>query len=287
MTDPSARFWRLSRAELVYDVRTLVMGVLNITPNSFSDGGRFFSLQRALERAEEMIAEGADLIDVGGESTRPGAAAVPAEEEMRRVIPVIETLANNNTVPISIDTTKATVARAALDAGAQLVNDISGLRFDQTLADEVAQARAGLILMHSRGTPETMQKLAPVDNVLSDVIQGLQQSVATAEQHGVARDAIAIDPGIGFGKTANQNLEIITGLDLLRRAFSEFPLVIGTSRKSFIGHLLGEVPVEQRLHGTMASVTAAILNGAHVVRVHDVKAAVETVRVADAVKSFH
>jgi dihydropteroate synthase len=274
--------WKLRKGSLPIGERTLVMGVLNVTPDSFSDGWRFFSLDHALEHAGQMIEQGADLIDVGGESTRPGSAPVAEEEELRRVIPVIERLAKTE-VPISIDTTKSSVARAALAAGAQIVNDISALRFDYHLADEVAKTGAGLVLMHSRGTPATMQRLPPVDDILGEVTSGLRSSIAMARHRGVAPESIVIDPGIGFGKTPAQNVELIAKLDLLARDFREFPILVGPSRKSFIGRLLDDAPVEARLHGTMASITAAVLKGSHIVRVHDVKAAVETVRVADAV----
>ena len=277
------RQWRLARRSLPYGERTLVMGVLNVTPDSFSDGGEFLSLDRAVAHAEQMIAEGADIMDIGGESTRPGSAFVTEEEELQRVIPVIERLAAKTSVPISIDTTKSSVARAAIAAGAEIVNDISGLRFDPSIADEAAKAKAGLVLMHSRGTPKTMQQLPPVDDIMSEVIGELQKSVLVAEERGVARDRIAIDPGIGFGKTLEQNVELIAKLDQLVIAFAEFPIMIGTSRKSFLGKLLNGAPPDQRLYGTIASIAASVLKGAHIVRVHDVKAAVEAVRVANAI----
>lgn len=267
--------------------RTLVMGVLNVTPDSFSDAGMFFSFESAIAHADQMIAEGADIIDVGGESTRPGGAAiVTAEEEIERVVPVIKQLAARTPVPISIDTTKAEVARAALDAGATIVNDISSLRFDFLIADEAAKSGAGLVLMHSRGTPATMHRLPPVADIISEVTSSLRASIAMAERRGVKRESIVIDPGIGFGKSQEQNIELIAKLDQIIAAFPDFPLLIGTSRKSFIGRILADsdgnpAPVEGRLYGTMASTTAAILKGAHIVRVHDVKAAVQTVRVCD------
>jgi dihydropteroate synthase len=276
------RQWKLARRSLPYGERTLVMGVLNVTPDSFSDGGEFFSLDRAVAHAEQMIAEGADIIDIGGESTRPGSAFVSEEEELQRVIPVIERLAAKSSVPVSIDTTKSSVARAAIEAGAEIVNDISALRFDPAIADEAAKAKAGLVLMHSRGTPKNMQELPPVDDIMSEVIGELRNSVLVAEERGVTRDRIAIDPGIGFGKTLAQNVELIAKLDQLVIAFAEFPIMIGTSRKSFIGKLLDNAPADDRLHGTIASVAASVLNGAHIVRVHDVRAAVEAVRIADA-----
>jgi dihydropteroate synthase len=271
--------------------RTLVMGVLNVTPDSFSDGDEFFSTDVALAHARQMIAEGADIIDVGGESSRPGAAPISSEEELERVLPVIAALKKESDIPISIDTTKSAVAREALKAGATIVNDISALRFDFHVADAVAEAGAGLVLMHSRGTPATMQRLPPAADIMSEVTKSLRASVAMAERRGVPRDAIVIDPGIGFGKTFDQNLELIAKLDQLHSAFPDLPILVGPSRKAFIGHLLansdGEpAPVDQRVTGTMAAVTAAILRGAHIVRVHDVKAAVETAKVADALKAI-
>jgi dihydropteroate synthase len=271
---------------------TLVMGVLNVTPDSFSDGGHFNSLDTAIAHAEQMIGEGADIIDIGGESTRPGGAAiVTAEEEIERVMPVIKLLAARTSVPISIDTTKAEVAHAALDAGATIVNDISALRFDFHVADEATKAGAGLVLMHSRGTTATMHRLPPVADIMSEVTGSLRASIAMAERRGVARESIVIDPGIGFGKSQEQNIELIAKLDQLIAAFPDFPLLIGTSRKSFIGRILADAdgnpaPVEERLHGTMASTTAAVLKGAHIVRVHDVKAAAQAVRVVDAMVFF-
>ena len=296
--------WHIRGGTLSIGQRTLVMGILNVTPDSFSDGGKFLSSDAALAQAEQMISEGADIIDIGGESTRPGAALVTAEEETQRVLPVIRSLAQRTSVPISIDTTKSVVARAALDAGAAIVNDISALRFDFHIADAAAKVGAGLVLMHSRGTPATMQRLPPVADVLEEVTSSLRSSIAMAEKRGVKRESIVIDPGIGFGKTAEQNVELIAKLDQLAAAFAEFPILIGPSRKSFIGRILEKgdgsadtatdvgqsktsptIPASDRLRGTIASVTAAILKGAHIVRVHDVKAAIETVRVADAFRT--
>ena len=271
------------------------MGILNVTPDSFSDGGQFFttdqalSVDQAVARAEEMIAEGADIIDVGGESTRPGGEPVSVEEEIGRVVPVIEALSSRVSTPLSVDTTKSEVARAALDAGAAIVNDISALRFDFYVADAAARARAGLVLMHSRGTPATMHRMPPVADVMEEVISSLRASVHMAERRGVARESIVIDPGIGFGKTQEQNLELIARLDELIAAFPDYPLLIGTSRKSFIGRILADesgtpAPVSDRLHGTMATMTAAVLKGAHIVRVHDVKATAETIRIAELIR---
>ncbi len=277
--------WKLARRELAVGGRTLVMGVLNVTPDSFSDGGQFLDPSAAVRRAEEMLAEGADIIDIGGESTRPGGAPVAAEDELRRVVPVVEALARVSPVPVSIDTTKAEVARAALDAGAEIVNDISGLRFDPALADVAARARAGLVLMHSRGEQQTLHTLDAAEARWREVTTTLRAGVAEAERRGVARASIAVDPGIGFGKSQEQNVELVARLDRFAREFAGHPVLVGTSRKSFIGRILGGAPAAERLHGTMATVTAAILRGAHIVRVHDVRAGVETARVADALKA--
>jgi dihydropteroate synthase len=279
----TVRQWKLGRRSLAYGERTLVMGVLNVTPDSFSDGGKFFSFDAAIAHAERMTEEGADIIDVGGESTRPDSEFISAEEELRRVIPIIERLALNSDVPLSIDTTKPTVARAAVEAGAEIVNDISGLRFDPALAAVAKSTQAGLVLMHSRGTPKTMQTLPPVEDILVEVVKGWRESIAVANRYGVPPENIALDPGIGFGKTVEQNLELIAKLDQLVREFAQFPIMIGTSRKSFLAKLLDGAPSDDRLQGTMASLVAAVFKGAHIVRVHDVKAAVEAVRVADAV----
>ncbi|MDT5270848.1 MAG: dihydropteroate synthase [Acidobacteriota bacterium] len=279
------REWKLTTRVLAYGVRTLVMGVLNVTLDSFSDGGLFFDRARAREHAGQMVAEGADLLDIGGESTRPGSLDVDAEEETRRVVPIVEALAGRVPVPISVDTTKASVARASLAAGAEIVNDISGLRFDPALADEAARAGAGLVLMHSLGTRATLHTLPPVEDVLSEVTNTMRASVAEAISRGVARESIAVDPGFGFGKSHEQNVELLARLNVFAAAFPDLPLLVGTSRKRFVGTLLGGAPVEERLYGTMATVAAAVLRGAHIVRVHDVRAAVETVKVIDAIKA--
>ncbi|HEX6716933.1 MAG TPA: dihydropteroate synthase [Pyrinomonadaceae bacterium] len=269
--------------------RTLIMGILNVTPDSFSDGGQFVTVDSAVAHAEQMIAEGADIIDVGGESTRPGGEPISIEEEIQRVVPVIEALAQRTEVPISVDTTKSEVARAALDAGAAIVNDISALRFDFYVADAVARAGAGLVLMHSRGTPATMHRLPPVADIMHEVTSSLRASINMAERRGVKRESIVIDPGIGFGKSLEQNVELIAKLDQLIAAFPDYPLLIGTSRKSFIGRILADesgtpAPPEDRLHGSIATITAAILHGAHIVRVHDVKATADTIRVTESIR---
>ena len=286
-----SRSWHIRDQELPIGERTLIMGVLNITPDSFSDGGKFLTPNKALDHAKQMIDEGADIIDVGGESTRPGSEGpVSAEDEITRVVPVIEALAKHSRVPISVDTTKSEVATAALAAGAAIVNDISALRFDFYVADAVARADAGLVLMHSRGTPATMHRLPPVADIMEEVTSSLRASIKMAMRRGVKQEAIVVDPGIGFGKSQEQNLELVAKLGKIIAAFPDLPVLVGTSRKSFIGRVLSTdklnpAPADERLHGTMATVTAAILAGAHIVRVHDVKAAVETVRVADALRS--
>jgi dihydropteroate synthase len=270
--------------------RTLIMGILNVTPDSFSDGGQFPSLDAALAHAEQMISEGADIIDVGGESTRPGGEPVSVEEEIKRVVPVIEALASRTGTPISVDTTKSEVARAALEAGAAIVNDISALRFDFYVADAVARAGAGLVLMHSRGTPATMHRLPPVADIMAEVTSSLRASIHMAERRGVAPESIVIDPGIGFGKSQEQNIELIAHLDQLLSVFPNLPLLVGPSRKSFIGRMLADdagalAPPSERLHGTMAVVAIAVFKGAHIIRVHDVKAAAETIRVSELIRS--
>ncbi|HEY8411850.1 MAG TPA: dihydropteroate synthase [Pyrinomonadaceae bacterium] len=269
--------------------RTLIMGILNVTPDSFSDGGQFFSLDAALAEAEKMISEGADIIDVGGESTRPGGEPVSFDEEIKRVVPVIEALSRRFDTPLSVDTTKSEVARAALDAGAAVVNDVSALRFDFYIADAVARAGAGLVLMHSRGTPATMHRLPPVAEIMEEVVSSLRASVRMAERRGVKHESIVIDPGIGFGKSQEQNLELIARLDELIAAFPDYPLLIGTSRKSFIGRILADssgtpAPASERLYGTLATIAISVLKGAHIVRVHDVKATRDAVRIADLIR---
>jgi dihydropteroate synthase len=281
--------WRIKDRTLPIGERTLVMGILNVTPDSFSDGGRYLSLDKALEHAQQMIDDGADIIDIGGESTRPGShGPVSAEEEITRVVPVVEALVNSTNIPLSVDTTKSEVAKAALEAGASIVNDVSALRFDFYIADAVAKFGAGLVLMHSRGTPATMHRLPPVADIIEEVTSSLHASLKMAERRGVPRESIVIDPGIGFGKSQEQNLELLAKIAQLLKTFPDLPLLIGTSRKSFIGKILADdqgnpVSPEQRLGGTLATVAAAVLQGAHIVRVHDVKETVECVSVIDAI----
>lgn len=272
---------RLKSRTLRLGERTLVMGVLNVTPDSFSDAGRFFSPRRAVAHALAMERAGADLIDIGGESTRPGSYGISAEEELRRVLPVLKGLKRRLRIPISIDTSKAEVAEAALAAGAEMINDITGLRGDARLAEVARRRRLPLVLMHIRGTPATMQKLPPAKDIWRELERGLGWSVRQALRAGMKRSQLLIDPGIGFGKTAEQNYEILRGLARLRKF--RLPILIGTSRKSFIGKVLGGAPPQERLWGTAATVAASILGGAHIVRVHDVAEMVQVARVTDAI----
>ena len=260
--------------------RTAVVGVLNVTPDSFSDGGVNFDARRAIDNGVRMEGEGADIIEVGGESTRPGAAAVPVEEELSRVLPVIRGLAARLVIPVSVDTYKSEVARAAIEEGASLVNDVSALRFDPSVADVAARARVPLVLMHMRGEPATMQKIAPSPDIFLEIERDISAAMAEAERRGVGREQIIFDPGIGFGKTLDQNLAIINRLD--RFESLGVPVMIGTSRKSFIGRLIAR-PEGERIFGTAASVASAIIRGAHMVRVHDVREMVEVARVTDAI----
>jgi dihydropteroate synthase len=257
------------------------MGVLNVTPDSFSDGGHYLDPDAAAERALAMEAAGADLVDIGGESTRPGSEGVSADEELRRILPVLERLRGKLRVPISVDTSKSSVADAAAEAGAEIVNDVSGLRVDPELAAVASRRKLPLILMHMRGEPRTMQKGPFARDVMKDVNAGLRRSIAQARHAGVAASQIVIDPGLGFGKSYEQNFELIARLPELARM--GFPLLAGASRKSFVGKAMGGVPKDERAWGTAATVTASILGGAHIVRVHDVAEMAQVARVADAI----
>jgi dihydropteroate synthase len=272
--------WPLERRTLELGERTLVMGILNVTPDSFSDGGRFFDPATAVARALEIEAEGADILDIGGESSRPGALPIDDAEQIRRVVPVVEALAAKLAIPISIDTTRGATARAALEAGAEIVNDISALRFDPRLAEIVANHAAGLVLMHMRGTPETMQKLEPSPDIFEEVERDLLAAMNAAEAAGVETRRIVLDPGIGFGKTLEQNVALVANAPRVARL--DRPLLYGTSRKSFLGKLTGRGAGERRV-ASVASAVAAVLRGAHIVRAHDVRDTVDAVRVADAV----
>ncbi len=257
------------------------MGILNVTPDSFSDGGRFTSADHAVARGLELFEQGADWVDVGGESTRPAAQPVPAVEEIRRVVPVLEGLRRRGAGPLSVDTTKAETALAALDAGADLVNDVSAFVYDPAMAPLVAARRCPAVLMHLRGAFGEMHRSPAYADVMAEIAAELAGALARAERAGVERRRLIVDPGLGFSKNADHSLEALRRLDEL--AALDRPVLVGPSRKSFIGRLL-ELPVERRLMGTAAAVASAVLLGAHVVRVHDVREMVEVVRVADAVR---
>jgi len=278
-------YWQTARRKISLE-KTLVMGIINVTPDSFSDGGKFFSIDDALRQAEKLVTEGADILDVGGESTRPKSARVSSDEESSRVVPVIEGIAKRFETPISIDTTKAEVAENALASGAEIINDISGLRFDPRIGEVAAAHGAGLVLMHSRGTFETMHTLPPVDDILSDVSADFRRAVSAARSFGVADGQIVLDIGIGFSKTLEQNLELLAKLDKLVREFSEFPILVGTSRKSFIAKILGESSPDERLAGSLASVVVAVWNGAKIIRVHDVRPTVDALAITQNIRSM-
>jgi dihydropteroate synthase len=262
--------------------RTLVMGILNVTPDSFSDKGKFFNPKAAVERAWQIASEGADILDIGGESTRPGSQGVSAEEELRRVIPTLEAITSGGRypIPISIDTSKAEVAKAALECGAAIINDITSLQRDPGIGIEAARHGAALVLMHMRGEPGNMQTIPPSADILHDVDVWAQEAIARAKSCGISSDRILLDPGIGFGKTAAQNFELLHNLDRLGAA--GYPLLVGTSRKSFIGSVIKK-PAGELVIGTCATVAAAIILGAHVVRVHDVAPVREVADVTDAI----
>ena len=272
---------RCRRFPLDVAARTQIMGVLNVTPDSFSDGGRYLDPGRAVEHAHRMVEEGADLIDVGGESTRPGAQPISVEEELRRVLPPVRRLAGELRVPLCVDTYKAEVAAAALAEGCDLINDISGLGFDPRMASVVAEAGAGLVLTHIRGTPGTMHEDPRYTDVVGEVREVLRGRIRLAEAHGVHPEAIAVDPGIGFGKRVEHNLLLLERLSELKILGK--PMLVGPSRKSFIGTVLG-LPVEDRVEGTAAAVAVAIWQGAQIVRVHDVRVMVRVARMTDAMR---
>ena len=272
---------RLPSRTLALGERTLVMGVLNVTPDSFSDGGLYFDSAAAVARALEMERAGADMIDVGGESTRPGADRISASDEIRRILPVLEKLRGRLKIPISIDTSKAEVAEAATKQGAQIINDVTALRSDPRLAQVAARQKVPIILMHMRGDPRTMQKRPFARDVMRDVSTGLRRAVGIARRAGVPRAQIVLDPGIGFGKSAAQNYELLQKLPELARL--GHALLVGTSRKSFLAKVPGAAQDADRIWGTAATVAASILGGAHIVRVHDVAEMVGVARVTDAV----
>jgi dihydropteroate synthase len=276
---------KLRSRTLLLGERTLIMGVLNVTPDSFSDGGEYFDSQDAINHALLMEQAGADLLDIGGESTRPGSQEISPSEELDRVLPVLEGLRGRLRTPISIDTRRSAVAELAIRAGAEMINDVSGLRNDDRVAEVATKYGVPLILMHMRGEPTTMQRVPFARDVMKDVAQGLRASVAKARRAGVAKSQIILDPGIGFGKSYSQNYELLQKLPMLAKL--GYPLLVGTSRKGFLGATLARegqpAPPEERIWGTAATVTASILNGAHIVRVHDVAEMAQVAKVADCV----
>lgn len=265
--------------------RTYLMGVLNVTPDSFSDGGDFNTLESALEQAENMVKSGVDIIDIGGQSTRPGAAEISLEEEIDRVIPVIQMLRQKadifGSIPISVDTTRADVASAAVAVGADIINDISGATFDSEMLSTAAKLAVPIVLMHIRGTPQTMQKLTDYRDLIGEISDFLESRIAAAVAAGIDKSQIVIDPGIGFAKTYSQNLEILRELPKFR--LLDCPILVGVSRKSFIGHILNQPEAKQRVWGTAAACTGAIANSADILRVHDVKEMHDVCQVADAI----
>ncbi len=270
------REFKLNFSKRILDLssRTHLMGVLNVTPDSFSDGGKFFQVERAVKQGIRMAEEGADIIDVGGESTRPESDPVTIEEELSRVIPVIEALSKEIDAPISIDTYKSRVAKKALDAGAEMINEISALRFDPQMKEVAAEYQVPIVLMHIKGTPKNMQKNPYYDDVIDEIIKYLKESIQLAKDAGIQEENIIVDPGIGFGKRLEDNLNILKNLK--KFSILDCPILVGPSRKSFIGKIL-TLPVEERLEGSLAALAVSIMNGANIVRVHDVK---ESKRVA-------
>jgi dihydropteroate synthase len=278
------------RHHLSFGPRTLIMGVLNVTPDSFSDGGKFFSAETAVAQGLKLVSEGADILDIGGESTRPFSDPVPADEEIRRVTPVIAALAEKTSVPISIDTNKADVAREAIRAGASIINDVSALRMDPKMAAVAAETGVPVVLMHMKGTPKTMQSAPIYENLMEEITGFLSEAMAYAVENGIHRSKIILDPGIGFGKALSHNLQIMKELQKFQAL--DCPLLVGASRKTFLRKLLVEgekkdlpatLPMVET--ATQASVAAAIMNGAHVVRVHDVAGTRTTARIIDAIKT--
>ena len=265
--------------------RTYLMGVLNVTPDSFSDGGDYYTRESALAQAENMVKSGVDIIDIGGQSTRPGAAEISLEEEIDRVIPVVEILRQKaeifGSVPISVDTTRAQVAKPAVEAGADIINDISGATFDSEMLSTVAQLKVPIILMHIRGTPQTMQKLTDYRDLIGEIREFLESRIAEAVAAGIDKSHIILDPGIGFAKNYSQNLEILQQLAKFRGL--DCPILVGVSRKSFIGHILNQPLAKQRIWGTAAACTGAIANSADILRVHDVREMRDVSQVADAI----
>lgn len=271
----SGRVWPLA-------ARVHIMGVLNVTPDSFSDGGRYTNPDAAVAHALRMVEQGADVLDIGAESTKPGALPIDEEEERRRLIPIVRAICRQTTIPVSIDTTKASIAQQALDAGAALINDISALRFDARMGEVVAKSGAGLILMHMQGNPQTMQHAAQYTDVVEEVRQFLKTRLDAAKESGIPPERILLDPGIGFGKNCQHNVVLLDRLDALLTLGR--PLVVGVSRKAFIGKILGR-PIDERLMGTAGAVAVAVMKGARMVRVHDVAPIRDVVKMIEAIQS--
>ncbi|MBC8453804.1 dihydropteroate synthase [PVC group bacterium] len=257
------------------------MGILNVTPDSFSDGGKYIAIDKAVERGIEMAKTGADIIDVGGESTRPGAEAISAEDEMLRVVPVIKALAEKTEAVLSVDTTKSSVAASAVEAGAHIINDVSAMTFDDNMVSVAADSGVGVVLMHMSGTPRTMQKNPYYENVVEDIRTYLNEKCESVMSAGVDRKCIAIDPGIGFGKTLSHNVALLAQLN--RIVSLKYPVLIGLSRKGFLGQLTGQ-SVEARLSGSLAGLACSVMNGAHVMRVHDVEESRDAIKVVSAIR---
>ena len=264
---------------------TYIMGVLNVTPDSFSDGGKYYNKRSAIERAIAMAAEGADIIDVGGESTRPGAHTISREEEAARVVPVVAAISEKIDIPVSIDTRKAKVAEAAIKAGASIINDVSGLKYDPGMAKVAAGYGAGVIVMHMKGSPFDMQRSPRYDNLIAEIRAALKESIRIARAAGIEEEKIIIDPGIGFGKTVNHNLEILNRLGEFKSLGK--PICVGTSRKSFIGSVLNLPATADRMAGTIATCVMSIMNGADILRVHDVKEAAQAAAITDRILKAH
>jgi dihydropteroate synthase len=278
----ASRVVAIKRGVLPLNDRVHIMGILNVTPDSFSDGGRYVTPDAAVAHALSMVEQGADLLDIGAESSKPGAVPIDEEEERRRLIPIVRAVCRQTAIPVSIDTTKASIAEEALNVGAALINDISALRFDTHMADVVAKSGAGLILMHMHGTPQTMQQIAQYTDVVSEVRQFLQARLDAAKEAGIPPDRILLDPGIGFGKNCQHNAALLSQLDAFHTLGR--PIVVGVSRKSFIGKILDR-PIHERLMGTAAAVAVAVMKGARIVRVHDVAPIRDVVRMVEAMRS--
>ena len=278
---PMPQPWKLRGQTFAWGTRTFVMGILNVTPDSFSDGGQFNTIAKALHQAKHLVSAGADILDIGGQSTRPQSTQISLEEELGRVVPIVQAVRQALDTPISVDTTRSAVASAAIAAGADVVNDISGATFDPEMLPTVAKLHVPIVLMHIRGTPQTMQQLTDYQDLIGEIYTFLETQIAAAIAAGISKDLIAIDPGIGFAKTYSQNLEILRRLPHFRSLGC--PILVGPSRKSFIGHILNQPDPQQRVWGTAAACSAAIASGTDILRVHDLPQMHEVCQVADAI----